>query len=111
MNIEKVINEAVKLNENILDLSRFKTITEADLDLVLKKIETNFIEIKLNPLTRLNPKCKAIFSKIEAKLMQKQQPTENIYNQLANHTYYFNFKQVIRDDNESIGNGGALFKS
>jgi hypothetical protein len=110
MNVEKVINESVKQNETTLDLSRFKTITEADLNLVLYKIETHFVQIKLNPLTRLNPKCKSILSKIEAKLMQKQQPTETIYNLLAHHTYYFNFKHIISDDYESIGNDRVLFQ-
>ena len=108
MNVEKVINESVKQNEQILDLSKFKTLTEADLNLVLFKVETHFNEVKLSPTTRLNPKCKAIYAKIELKLTQKQQPTDNIYNLLAHHTYCFNFKYIIRDDNEVSASNGVF---
>ncbi len=104
MTFEKLFNESLKKDQNNLDLTNLKTITESDLNKLLVKIDTftSISEIKINKSIRLNPKCKLIMTNIEQKLIERRQPTDHIYNLLAHHTYHFNNKCIIRNSNETI---------
>ena len=115
MNFEKFVNDSLKANNQaVLDLSQFKQISEANLNFFLSKLEhqsnrTVISEIKFNSMTRLNPKCKQVLSKIEQNIQMNRYPSDQVLNLVANHTYHFNsMSRNIINQHETIRPNGIF---